>query len=211
MIITIVLAAVVFTLRAASLGIFIYLTATNRKYNIIEHAVSDYAVGSAKRLTTVATWSTAVMWLLLAVLLWHSFSQWENSTAIIIQLLVLMLVFIALPFFPTDIEGEQPTLIGRIHLVLAVVWFALAYTCSGLFLPHFNAGFGTALHVTRVVMAISLTALCIALIIKPLRRYAFGLSERAFLLSVHVFYLLVPIGLVLIASSGICGVASCAS
>lgn len=199
MIITIVLAAAVFILRAASLGIFIYLTISNREYNIIEHAVSDYAVGSAKKLTTVATWLTAVMWLLLAVLLWHSFSQWDNLNVIIIQLLGLMAVFVALPFFPTDIEGEQPTAIGRIHLVLAIAWFALAYTCSGLFLPHFDGGLGPALQVIRGVMAISLTALCIALIIKPLRRYAFGLSERAFLLSVHIFYLLLPIGLVLVA------------
>lgn len=46
--------------------------------------------------------------------------------------------------------------------------------------------------------AAALTALVIALVVRRLRPYAFGISERIFLLAVYVFYLGAAAGLLLV-------------
>lgn len=50
---------------------------------------------------------------------------------------------------------------------------------------------------TRWVTAAALIALVTALVIRRLRPYAFGISERIFLLAVYVFYLGAAVGLLL--------------
>jgi hypothetical protein len=79
-------------------------------------------------------------------------------------------------------------------------WFALAYSCIGNFRrflePTLPGYLGSTLIVTGWTALISLVALVIALIIRPLRRRAFGISERVFLLSLNVFYIAVAIGIV---------------
>jgi len=103
---------------------------------------------------------------------------------------------------PTDVEGQPTTLIGRLHLVAAIAWFAIAYSCMGnivrLLTPLAPRGLVSLLGATRWVTAAALTALVIALVVRRLRPYAFGISERIFLLAVYVFYLGAAAGLLLV-------------
>ncbi|MFC2780740.1 MAG: hypothetical protein ACFN5T_11590, partial [Actinomyces sp.] len=88
-----------------------------------------------------------------------------------------------------------------LHLVAAIAWFSIAYSCMGsivrLLTPLAPRGLVSFLGVTRWVTAAALIALVTALVIRRLRPYAFGISERIFLLAVYVFYLGAAVGLLL--------------
>lgn len=89
---------------------------------------SDYAVGTTRRLGTAMTWCSAAFWAVMAgaVVLLPT-----RETAAVVYLLILAVVFVALPFLHTDLEGEPATLVGRLNLVAAATWFTLSYSCMG--------------------------------------------------------------------------------
>ena len=177
------LAVLALILGVVRLVMFIALHVVPSEYNIVNHAVSDYAVGPTRKLGTAMTWTSAVFWAVLAGAVIVSPSLTEKSVAI--WLLVLTVLFVVLPFLPTDIEGQPATLIGRLHLAAAVAWFAISYSCMGNFVrmlqPVAPQGLVSFLVGTRWVTMVSLIALVAALVITPARKYAFGISERIFL------------------------------
>ena len=124
---TAVFAVVALVLGLARLAMFIGLHVHASDYDPVRHAVSNYAVGRTRPLSSAMTWATGGMWLALAVAVGLGFPQWSDRTGVIACLAVLALLFAALPFLPTDLEGERPTLVGRLHLLAAIAWFALSY------------------------------------------------------------------------------------
>ena len=126
---TTALAAVALVLGVARLAMFIALHLVPSDYNIVQHAVSDYAVGPTRRLATAITWTSAVFWAVLAgaVALWPP----TPEKGVALWLVILAVIFTVLPFLPTDVEGQPVTLIGRLHLVAAIAWFSIAYSCMG--------------------------------------------------------------------------------
>ena len=194
---TTALAAVALVLGVARLAMFIALHLIPSDYNIVQHAVSDYAVGPTRRLATAITWTSAVFWAVLAGAVVLGPPTPEKGVAL--WLTILAVIFAALPFLPTDVEGQPTTLIGRLHLVAAIAWFAIAYSCMGnivrLLTPLAPQGLVSFLGATRWVTAAALIALVTALVVRRLRPYAFGISERIFLLAVYVFYLGTAAGL----------------
>ena len=84
----------------------------------------------------------------------------------------------------------------------AIAWFAIAYSCMGnivrLLAPLAPQGLVSFLGAIRWVTAAALIALVTALVIRRLRPYAFGISERIFLLAVYVFYLGTAAGILLV-------------
>lgn len=188
----------------ARLGIFIGLHLVPNEYSMVRHAVSDYAVGSTRRLSSIMTWLTTGFWALLAWALWVNLPDWPDLTSIIIALLILAVIFAVLPFVPTTLEGEKLTAIAKFHYLLAIAWFAISYGCMGNFTRLFAAEgptwLATGLGIIKWVAAISLAVSVVALLITHLRPTVFGISERIFLLAVSLFYIGVAIGLVIIAS-----------
>ncbi len=193
------LAGLALALGIARLIMFIALHLVPSDYNIVQHAVSDYAVGPTHRLATAVTWTSAVFWAVLAGAVALGPPTPEKNVAL--WLAALAVIFAALPLLPTDVEGQPATLIGRLHLVAAIAWFSIAYSCMGsivrLLTPLAPRGLVSFLGVTRWVTAAALIALVTALVIRRLRPYAFGISERIFLLAVYVFYLGAAVGLLL--------------
>ena len=187
---TTLFAVLALVLGLARLVLFIALHRVESDYNVVEHAVSDYAVGRTRTLSSVTTWVTAGMWLALALAVGSAFP--DDLATVRIFLFVLAAIFVVLPFLPTDVEGEEATLIGRLHLLAAVAWFALAYAGMGdlvdVLKPLVADPLGAALVVLSWVALVSLIALVAALVIRPARRYAFGISERVFLVAVNLFY-----------------------
>lgn len=183
-------AAVLSVLR---LALFVALHVMRSDYNIVEHAVSDYAVGRTHKVSTYMTWYTAGVWLTLLLALLIGPAP-QPSTSTIAQLVALAVIFIVLPFLPTDVEGRRRTTIGTLHYVAAIAWFALSYSLTGDF-TRMLAGHGTAgsaLSVLHQVALVSLIALCIGLI-PALRNRIFGIVERVFLLTITAFYLLAAV------------------
>lgn len=196
---TTLFATVALVLGLARLVLFIALHRVESDYNIVEHAVSDYAVGRTRALSSVMTWTTAGMWLALALAVGEAFPDSEDLATVRIFLFVLAVIFVVLPFLPTDVEGEEVTLIGRLHLLAAVAWFALAYAGMGDLVDVLESlvvdPIGAALVVLSWVALVSLVTLVAALVIRPARRYAFGISERVFLVAVNLFYVEVALAL----------------
>src|SRR5699024_360692 len=117
-------------------------------------------------------------------------------------LLVLAVIFVILPFVPTDLEGEQRTRRGLLHYALAIAWFAVAYSLTGdlsrFGTRHWSDWMGATLTGLHLVAMASLIALVIALVVGPLRRY-FGLAERVFLTAISLFYLFAAVGILMFA------------
>ncbi|OJU41074.1 MAG: hypothetical protein BGN97_17075 [Microbacterium sp. 69-10] len=199
---TFTLAALAAACGLARLAIFVALHAVKNEYSPVRHAVSDYAVGSTRRLSSIMTWITVPFWGLLAAAVATGLNDWPDATGIAVALSALAVIFLVLPFVPTDVEGEKATTIGRLHYLLAIAWFAISYACMGNFTRLFSdlgpEWLAATLTVLSWIAAVSLAVSVIALVVKKLRARVFGLSERVFILSVNLFYLGVAVGLLLL-------------
>lgn len=200
---TTTLSTLAIILGVARMLMFIALHLVPSNYNMVEHAVSDYAVGRTRRLSSIMTWTTAAFWASLALATIFAFPNWDSLTSVVIRLVALTVIFVALPFLPTDLEDSKATAVGRLHLVAAVAWFALSYSCMSDFTELLRSDASAPVTTTLVasgwVALVSLIALVLALLVRPLRRYAFGISERIFLISVNVFYVAVATGILLLS------------
>lgn len=167
-------------------------------YNPIRHAVSDYAVGPTRRLSTAMTWTTVLTWLSLAAAVLVALPAWNYRTTAALMLVALGVIFAVLPFVPTDLEGTRRTPRGLLHYALAIAWFAIAYSLTGDVSRYEAAQWGGVLGGAGVTLhwaaLISLIALIGALVIPSLRRF-FGLAERVFIIAISVFFLVLALGL----------------
>lgn len=179
-------AAVLLLLR---LVLFTSLHLVPSDYSPVRHAVSDYAVGRTRRLSTAMTWATALAWLALAVAAGRVLVA--ERTSVTAELVALAALFAVLPFLPTDTEGARRSVIGRLHLVAAIAWFALSYNLTGTLDRLLAPGplLGRALTGLHWVALVSLVALVVSLLVPALRRRTFGLSERVFIVAINLFFL----------------------
>jgi hypothetical protein len=178
-------------------GMFIALHLVRSDYSPVRHAVSDYAVGRTRTLSSVMAWTTAAAWAALAAAVWLVRPEWSSRGGITAWLAVLAVIFLLLPFVPTTLEGEKATVIGRLHMLAAIAWFAISYSCMGDFVRLADAGVGGVLAVSLSVLSgvalVGLIALVASLVLPGLRSRTFGISERVFIVAVNLFYLLAAI------------------
>ncbi|MFJ3959155.1 DUF998 domain-containing protein [Arthrobacter sp. NPDC090010] len=190
-----VVAAALFTLR---LVLFLTLHLIPGGIHPARDTVSDYAASNSpltRRLASIASWSAAGAWLALgAGVLTHSA---QKDPALGGWLLLLGVLLSVMPFAPTDRTGTTTTARGRLHLLLAIAWFTLAYATIGP-LSRLVAGAAPtqALDPLNTLAGIALAALVASLILPALRRRTFGISERIFILVVTIAPLLAAVALV---------------
>ena len=197
MIPTALVAAPTAALMLTRLGLLAALHVVPSDYSPVRHAVSDYAVGRTRRLSTAMTWAGAAAWTGLAGTVAIALPDWEQRTSTTTWLLVLAALFVALPHLPTDLEGAPRTRAGTLHYVAAVAWFTISYSLTGTFADVFvDTALSGALQALHLLAAVSLACLVLALLVPYLRARAFGISERVFLATIVVSYLLVTIGLI---------------
>lgn len=186
-------------LWSARMVLFIALHVVRSDYSPVAHAVSDYAVGSTRRLATAMTWITAAAWAALAAAVLLGLPDWADRVGITIALAVLTALFLLLPFVPTTLEGEKQTVVGRVHMLVAIAWFAISYACMGNFVRLFERTgpepLSTALAAVMWIALVGLVALIVSLVVPGLRRRTFGISERVFIVCVTLFYLLTGVAL----------------
>ncbi|UGS27209.1 DUF998 domain-containing protein [Microbacterium resistens] len=153
----------------------------------LRETVSDYAASPSARTRTIAaaaSWTAATAWAALGAGVLSDAALGANRLGVGAWLIVLGLVVAAMPFVPTDRSGQPATIRGRIHLLLAIGWFTLAYSTIG---PLGRLLSGTPAFVVGVldpVAAVSLAALVISMVFPALRARTFGASERVFILVV---------------------------
>lgn len=186
---TTALSSLALILTIIRFALFIRLHTVESPYSPVRHAVSDYAVGPTRRLATATTWLTSATWLALAGAA-HGLRGWNYSGTATVLLLVLAAIFAILPAFPTTLEGQRLTPIGTAHYALAIGWFAIAFSLAGntrrLIAPE-GGVLAAAANGLYYAALVSLVVLMCAMLPRFRNRY-FGLPERAYLVSIGLFY-----------------------
>jgi hypothetical protein len=194
------LAVVAAALLFVYLAIFVALHVQRTGYHPVRNAVSDYGVGPAAGRFRIAVVANSLGVLALTGALADGLGQGPFATADYVFLLLIPVTRPAMALFPTDLAGSRATFNGRVHLVLAVASFTFVYLAVAdltgplrMFTPY---ALGIFLLILRWTAAVSLVAVVITLLAKPLRG-VFGLVERLFLLSTNVWFFAVALWLAL--------------
>lgn len=193
------LAAVLFVLR---LALLVALHVKPGGIHPVRHAVSDYAASRSagtRRLAAVASWSAAAAWAALGAAVLTLPAAAGPHTGLGVALLALAAVLALMPAVPTDGPGEEVTGRGRLHLLLAIAWFTLAYSTISPSMDLLDrlGGVPTVLRVLHPLAAVALGCLVASLVIRSLRPRTFGVSERVFILAVTLAPLVVAVQLAL--------------
>jgi len=151
-------------------------------YSPVTHAVSDYGVGPTKHLFNVygLVGCAAAVLLVVALLVDGRFPMRGS-----IYLAIVAALRVGVLAFPTDLEGQKLTRVGKLHYLFAIASFALLYMAIDVLHPAAVTLFAqtpvTVLTALKWVVTWSLIGVVVCLA-PPLRKI-FGLVERIFLLS----------------------------
>lgn len=177
------LAAQLFSLVCLGALLWAHLLPTGQ--HPIRDAVSNYGVGRHRGWYRTAAVSLGIAGLLIAAGV--ALDVQPTPIAVVVLLAVFGVARLLIGWFPTDLEGEPPTISGRVHMLLALVAFTAVPVAAGLLNGRIQAGgpgeplsstlraLGAATIVAAVIMFASVT-------LGGLRRW-FGLFERLFYLS----------------------------
>lgn len=178
------LATFILVLVAGSLISLISVHLLDRGVNPVRDAVSDYGAREYAwfyRLTAI--WM-GVAGVLTAVMLGDA--MFPKPTLTIMLLLIFAATRTAITIFPTDLEEDEGTSVGRSHTVLAAIAFAAIAVAAGNFTlaieddPFWNDSFGLVRALGMFVFA---TAVATGLTRKVILTQYFGLVERIFYLA----------------------------
>ncbi len=164
----------------------------------VRDTVSDYAVAHSRTtrvLATMSSWSAALAWLALGAGILSDADLGSHRGGVGFWLLTLGMLLAVMPLVPTDRTGAPATFRGRLHLALAVAWFTIGYSTIGPVGRLVGGEPGALIAVLAPIAAISLGALVVSLVVRPLRRRTFGITERVFILVITVAPLVASLGL----------------
>jgi len=151
-------------------------------YSPFAHAVSDYGIGPTKRLFNVYGLVGCAAAILMAVALFVDDRFPQRAS---IYLAIVAALRVGVLAFPTDLEGQNLTRVGKLHYLFAIASFALLYMAIDVLYPVGVALFVepwiTVLTTLKWVVTLSLVGVVVCLV--PSLRKIFGLIERIFLLS----------------------------
>jgi hypothetical protein len=176
------LAALVLLLVAASAISLIAVHVVDRGVSPLSMAVSDYGAREHAWFYRLAAIWLGLAGLLTAVVLADAIFPKPSLT--IFSLLVFAAARWAITIFPTDIEGEEGTSIGRSHLVLAVGAFAAIALAAALF-PGEVAGDRFWSSHDTLLSALGWALPVVAVLMAGTRAFVpavFGLVERVYYL-----------------------------
>lgn len=191
------MAVAVLLLVAATLVSLITLHLLDRGVKPLSMAVSDYGAGDHAWYYRLAAIWLGLAGLLTAVIV--ADAMFPKPSLTILCLLVFAATRWSITIFPTDIEGEEQTSVGRTHLVLAVAAFAAFAVAAGVFAPAIKDDpFWADQYDLLNVLGWTIPAVAIALgLTRRLAPRVFGLVERLYYLC--MFFWLAAIALIVIA------------
>lgn len=183
------LATFILVLVAGSLISLISVHLLDRGVNPIREAVSDYGAREYAwfyRLTAI--WM-GVAGVLMAVMLGDA--MFPKPTLTIILLLVFAATRTAITIFPTDLEDEEETSVGRSHTALAAIAFASIAIAAGSFTLAIadDPFWSDYLSLLRAIgIAVIITAVATGLTRKVVLTGYFGLVERIFYVAMFSWF-----------------------
>jgi hypothetical protein len=182
------LATFVIALVAGSLISLITVHFLDRGVDPIRHAISDYGARDHAWFYRLAAIWLGFAGLLTAVVL--ADAMFPKPTLTILALLLFAASRWAITIFPTDLEDEGATSIGRSHTLLAVVAFASIAVAATSFRsaisddPYWSSGSGLLLALAVVVTAAAIATGAA----RALDNRFFGLIERALYLAMFSWF-----------------------
>lgn len=183
------LATFILVLVAGSLVSLISVHLLDRGVNPISDAVSDYGAREYAwfyRLTAI--WM-GVAGVLMAVMLGDA--MFPKPTLTIMLLLVFAATRTAITIFPTDLEDDEDTSVGRSHTALAAIAFASIAIAAGSFTLEIadDPFWSDSLPLLRALgIAVIVTAIATGLTRKAVLTAYFGLVERIFYMSMFSWF-----------------------
>ncbi|MBS1673510.1 MAG: hypothetical protein JSS74_06055 [Actinobacteria bacterium] len=200
-------AVIALILWAVRIVVFVRLHTMRPPAHLVHDTVSDYANGSTGRLFRVMSVVTAGAWTGTAFAVLLGLPGWDYRIPCFIILLVAAVTPLLMIAAPIPPQGARLGARGIVHYLLAIINFAAAYSpadriaalvrgAAGHDGSPLAAVIGAVLGVLAVVMLVALIALIASLVLRKLRRIV-GLTERAFLWTVVVFYTLFTVALVM--------------
>jgi hypothetical protein len=189
--ITNLMGAVSFLLYCVYFMLFFMIHLKNKEYNPMEHALSDYDIGSTHKLFQVYSWVSNLGILFLSGAFFFSVEH-VFPRAVPLLLLLMIACRIGVSIFKTTLEGERLTPSGIIHYLFAIGSFALAYIIIDkvdtlLLKQALPNGVDLAIRVYGYAITAALIGVCITMF-KPLRRF-FALIERLYILLLGFWFL----------------------
>lgn len=168
----------------------------NRDYSIVSHAVSDFGVGKTARLFKVYLLTGSIAAPLLGWQFWVARDP-QYPQIIPLYLGLVMLGRLTLGFFPNDLRGTPRTTSGHIHHGATLVAFTCAFMTVAEATPLLAANVTGTLSWALLALKnlISIYFVVIILTISPPLRQFFGLSERVFLYSTAIWFLIASLSL----------------
>ncbi len=173
-----------------------YLHLLPTGYRPLHDAVSDYGVGPHRAWYRVQASALGTAGLLLALGLWHGVDPAPWKT--ILCLVAFGFSRIAIPWYPTDLEGQQRTPTGRIHIRLA----GIAFLSVAVAAPAFHRAVSSNPDWTSIAHLLgplgwAVTASCALTVISVYGRLRpwFGLVERLLYVAMIAWFLVVSVHL----------------
>lgn len=183
------LATFILFLVAGSVVSLISVHLLDRGVNPVRDAVSDYGAREYAWFYRLAAIWMGVAGVLMAVMLGDA--MFPKPTLTIILLLVFAATRTAITIFPTDLEDEEDTSVGRSHTVLAAIAFASIAVAAGNFTlaiaddPFWDDYFSLVRALGIFVFA---TAVATGLTRRVVLTNYFGLVERIFYLAMFSWF-----------------------
>ena len=200
-------AGIALALWLARIVVFARLHALRPPAHLLRDTVSDYANGATGRLFRVMSVITAGAWTATAFAVLLGLPSWDYRIPCFVILLVAAITPLLMIAAPIPPQGARLGVRGIVHYALAIINFAAAYSPADRIAALVRGAaaqggsplltvIGGILGVLAVVILVALIALVASLVLPKLRRIV-GVTERAFLWSVVVFYTLFAVALVL--------------
>lgn len=157
-------------------------------YDPVRDPVSDYGVGRFSAWYACSTGSIALAALLVAAALRREDASW----LVLVPLVVFALARLAIPHFPTDLEGERPSRVGANHILLAAIAFAAICWAMCDFRPDWGRWLPWLGYLATAGAVGTLASLRRAPFLRPWT----GLLERVFYAAMLAWFLAVSVQLV---------------
>jgi hypothetical protein len=163
-------------------------------YDPVSQPVSDYGVGKYAYLFRIYMWVSALAAIAFAGALADS-GLLPISSWIFVLLLLLAITRVGISLFPTDLEGKPRTVHGMLHYIFAILTFTFVYLAISALTPVLVVvppwqSIAGLLMILKPLVFYSLLLLVVVILVPPLKRI-FGLSERLFLVSENIWFVIV--------------------